>query len=1014
MPNSSLEEKKLSMFHELWDYLIHPVFDSWTSTVLWLFVLGLIVLAVISIFLWALGTCLEGGAKIIDAYKKSGLPLTFGKEKKAQIRRRQNFCKVINGDLLTLAKAENWNDQYFTDLEAEVEAEGGYYATLLDKMRKRPSQGLRKVSSLISAIELSTETALLIVGQPGSGKSVALRHLGHQFAERGIKSDDPETLIPLYINLKELDTMQEGEINADLIRQFILDNIRRGDSDTAAYVKEHWNDYRERGIWFFLFDSFDEIPAVLHAPTDSIVIRQYAEAIRQFLEGMSSCRGVLASREFKGPNALSWQKMRILPLGEDKQEQLIENSFLESTQKAIVHLHMASNSSSLRNNPLFLTLLCRYVKDHNRPPINDHDLLSGHIDRLARRDEDYVWRKYSLTPDQLIEGAIKIAVLFAENRNLSLAPTQTEIAAELNSDCIPGGSLENMLGALQDVKIGRSDVQEARAGDRRFTFSHRRYQETLFVRHLARTANYLTPRELLTDTRWREYSVTLLQTQDLAIIEPMLIEAASLIEEYATHSVRIPIIQEFGGNFEYFKWKDDPAVSLLSILQEGLERRLNDIPVILSYQIGQLLNPRWTQGDRYDQMMVIKYGGLLPQPLLSEYIGFSIEHGGIEMENIAFQRIVFLHPIPDTVVNWLRNSLSNEAIDTRKQADVLRLEALAARLPDTIGAKYIIGRCQLINRLRRPILFMESVMIKKIRPFINNIANRVIQFPIRNLNSSSYRKITLFDLTMDFVMLYIIFPFALIIPIIDLLIKQITTNTLIDKLKTGRICNSIISSEYLLLYGCLTFICVIVLMWITSLIGFRSVGEKINISYALRRLDKLNWQALRKPILLMPMFIILISGIFIGPGVIVEVAAMLLGHQRLEVIVYPVAFIIALFGIFIYVGLSQYIMIKRLQARLQILKNQNLGASLVLQAQTHEELQYWLKNIELDKVAIRSLLRLLRSPPSYQPSHVLYGATLFKLNWNENSIDGVLNQLMRNLYLISDQMETQALPDFAG
>ena len=145
-------------------------------------------------------------------------------------------------------------------------------------------------------------------------------------------------------------------------------------------------------------------------------------------------------------------------------------------------------------------------------------VVSEHIDRLARRDEDYVRRKYSLTPDQLIEGAIIIAVLFAENRNLSLAPTQTEIAAELNSNCIPGGNLENMLGALQDVKIGRSDVQEARAGDRRFTFSHRRYQETLFVRHLTKTANYLTPHELLTDTRWREYSVTLLQTQDLAII----------------------------------------------------------------------------------------------------------------------------------------------------------------------------------------------------------------------------------------------------------------------------------------------------------------------------------------------------------------------------------------------------------------------------------------------------------------------------------------------------------------
>ncbi|WP_157198154.1 NACHT domain-containing NTPase [Methylomonas sp. DH-1] len=777
---------------------------------------------------------LEGGAKVIDAYKKSGLPLTFGKEKKAQIRRRQNFCKVINGDLLTLAKAENWNDQYFTDLEAEVEAEGGYYATLLDKMRKRPSQGLRKVSSLISAIELSTETALLIVGQPGSGKSVALRHLGHQFAERAIKSDDPETLIPLYINLKELDATQGAEINADLIKQFILDNIRRGDADTAAYVKDHWNDYRERGIWFFLFDSFDEIPEVLHAPTESNVIRQYAEAIRQFLEGMSSCRGVLASREFKGPNALSWQKIRILPLSEDRQEQLIENSFLEPNQKSIVHLHMASNKSSLRNNPLFLTLLCRYVKDNNQPPINDHDLLSGHIDRLARRDEDYIQRKYGLTSGQLIEGAIKIAVLFAENKNLSLAPTQTEIAAELPSKFIPGGNLENMLSALQDVKIGRSDVQEARAGDRRFTFSHRRYQETLFVRHLARTVNYLTPYELLTDTRWREYSVTLLQTQDLATIEPMMIEAARLIEEYAVNSVKVSIIQELGGNLEYFNWKDDPAVSLLSILQEGLERRLNDIPEILSYKIGELLCPRWTQGDRYDQMMVIKYGGLLPQHLLSEYIGLAIEYGGIEMESIAFQRIVFLNPIPDTVANWLRMRLSHEAIGIKKQADILRLEALAARLPDAIGAKYIIGRCCLLNRLRRPIGFVRSILLNHLSPSIDTIINRARLFSTTELDPlvlKNVKRIRLLNLIMDFVTLFSLIPILFLCFIIGYINDQMCTNTLTDKTEIGVIYDIAINSEHLASYGFLAIVYIIILIYIASLIGFRSVGSEINTSY---------------------------------------------------------------------------------------------------------------------------------------------------------------------------------------
>lgn len=230
---------------KIWNWLVAGAnWDSWTGVLKWV----LLLLLGVAFLSWAVGSLLEGLAKALEAYKKSGLPLTLRGEKRAQVRRRQQFCKVLNSDLLTLAKAENWNDQYFTDLEAEVEAEGGYYATFLHKMLGHQSRGLRRVSSLMSAIELSTEQALLLVGQPGSGKSVALRHLAHQFAERGIRSADPLAIIPLYVNLKELSAVSDVEVNADSIKQFVLDNVRRGDADTAAYVRQHWDDYRERGI----------------------------------------------------------------------------------------------------------------------------------------------------------------------------------------------------------------------------------------------------------------------------------------------------------------------------------------------------------------------------------------------------------------------------------------------------------------------------------------------------------------------------------------------------------------------------------------------------------------------------------------------------------------------------------------------------------------------------------------------------------------------------------------------
>ncbi|MFW8080303.1 hypothetical protein ACOIFA_32760, partial [Klebsiella pneumoniae] len=82
------------------------------------------------------------------------------------------------------------------DLEAEVETEGGYYASALDKLRRKKSFGLRKERSLIRAISSSTERAMQLVGEPGSGKSVALRHLAKQFAIQGKKSNDKKATVP--------------------------------------------------------------------------------------------------------------------------------------------------------------------------------------------------------------------------------------------------------------------------------------------------------------------------------------------------------------------------------------------------------------------------------------------------------------------------------------------------------------------------------------------------------------------------------------------------------------------------------------------------------------------------------------------------------------------------------------------------------------------------------------------------------------------------------------------------
>jgi hypothetical protein len=633
-------------------------------------------------------------------------------------RRRRQFCRVLDSDLATLAKVESWNDQYFTDLEAEVEAEGEYYVSPPRRWFRRPSRGLRRVRSLIEAIETSAEPAILLVGEPGSGKSVALRHVAHQLAERGARSSRRETPIPLYLNLKEL-RISSGPVSADTIKQFVLDNIRRGDADTAAYVRENWDDFRDRGIWFFLFDSFDEIPAVLHAPIGSRIIQEHAEAIRQFLAGMSTCRGVLASREFKGPSFLPWQKFRILPLSVERQERLAANFFLDPPQRLLVHRYLAeSESSLLGSNPLFLSLLCRYVRREGRLPASHYDLLVDHVRHLAERDSDYVQRTYALSAEDLLAGAERLAVLFAEASDLSLAPTFEEIFAALGLGKESHGDLQNLLAALVDVKIGRSDVREARAGDRRFTFSHRRYQEALFAAYLANHPGHISSRELLTDPRWREYTVVLLQTSDADTVSPLVDEAILLLREAADRQRREPVLAEFNSELTYFLWEDEPLPYLLALLEEGLARRRPAHWHRLSMEAARILESRWNEGDLYDRLRVLEVGGLLPDEALEEHIGYAVKLGASRLQAAAFRKVEALREIPRHLTEWVRERLSDGLLAAQDRSEQRRLEALAARLPAAVGADAVVDRCSLLRALTTPLWLLAFPAAALNLPFV--------------------------------------------------------------------------------------------------------------------------------------------------------------------------------------------------------------------------------------------------------------------------------------------------------
>lgn len=638
--------------------------------------------------------------KLFDYLKSAWgyLSERFSGEKsfREHIERRRQFLTVLGSDLATIGKSEAWNDQNFTDLEAEVEIEGGYYASLLDRLRKKRSFSLRKEPSLIGAIDGSAERCLLLTGDPGAGKSVALRHLAVQMIERAKKSKRKYCPIPLYVNLRDLSA--DGVSDSTAFKKFVIDNVRRGDADTAEYVQAHWADFNLKGGWFFLFDSFDEIPEVLHAANEDAEVGRYGAVIQRFMDGLGACRGVLASREYKSPKALAWPKLRILPLNEKLQDQLIARTFLSDNQKGVALRAISASASSTYKNPLFLTLLCRYVKENSAPPKNEHELLLRHVDSLASRDSEYIASRWGLKPPELIDLASELAKLFALSPEIGLSPTIDQINQQAKKLGVFKDGVNFAIEALTYVKIGRTDLASSSSSERRFAFSHRRYHEAIFARFLAKNEGFIDARSILSNPRWREYVVAMLQSAHIES-QASLIDAAKNIVSERISLIRLSEEKISGYTVKTYSWNDEILEHLLQIFVDV--KKFNPSPLWLPVEdeVEQLFEKLWVRGDLYDRAMIIRFGGAGNAEKHSRRLDYSFRLGVEVIQEEAVSSCQFATKPSDELANWVRKRVAMSVLMAPAKFDALKWETIGSQLPLAYEMEFSLARARSLRKI---------------------------------------------------------------------------------------------------------------------------------------------------------------------------------------------------------------------------------------------------------------------------------------------------------------------------
>ena len=159
--------------------------------------------------------------------------------------KRRSFCNVLRTHLIDLNQRMNWSDAHFVPLDAEVEENWGARTT-------------KRHSNLLQAIRSDkVSQALLVLGDPGSGKSVALRKLALELLDEVELTER----VPIYVNLKEWARSKEWTkdnppVPDDLfvfIRDYIISNL---DFFERELVNASYPRMFRHGRFFFMLDSF--------------------------------------------------------------------------------------------------------------------------------------------------------------------------------------------------------------------------------------------------------------------------------------------------------------------------------------------------------------------------------------------------------------------------------------------------------------------------------------------------------------------------------------------------------------------------------------------------------------------------------------------------------------------------------------------------------------------------------------------------------------------------------------
>lgn len=373
------------------------------------------------------------------------------------MKKAASFCNMIEHDIRAIDRETNWNEDTFTPIEAEVEySENG---------KKR-----RKYEDLLKSLKRVKDGGkiFLVIGEPGSGKSVSLRKLTLELLEE-VKGTGK---IPIYINLKKWN--KEWSINnlpqmKDLIEYIKKTLSEKTDFATDTFLTEYFDVMLEEGRWYFIFDSFDEMPCLAGTADCQELIDTISSLLYELMDNTNKTGGIIASRPHKAPNEkVGANVMLKLQRFDDIRIQKMLKKYLMRAEEVVNELFgKREDLTALCRNPFCLSLLIEYAHNNGlQLPENQMDLYRDFIDTRLEKCKGRIENE-KLTINSVLDIAKKIALLMFQSTEYGLEYPLAKIEETINSEHV-----KRSIDILEYAKICRVGGE-----NKAVSFVHRRFQE---------------------------------------------------------------------------------------------------------------------------------------------------------------------------------------------------------------------------------------------------------------------------------------------------------------------------------------------------------------------------------------------------------------------------------------------------------------------------------------------------------------------------------------------------------